>query len=160
MSVKPYLKLMKPGDVNHVKTCFVCNSIRITPTFTTKACREIFKIQSGPLIWNSQKVLYLLKCKVCGEAHYVGKAKTKFWYRFNNYKSKYRAFRKGNRKIPQKRFHDHYCLEGHLGIDNWHFTLFGQCKTHEQLKEMETFWQHQLKTFYQLGHNKKEEYLY
>ena len=77
------------------KTCLVCNSI----------CN--FKIQSDPLNCNSEKVLYLLKCKVCGEAPYVGKAKTKFRYRFNNYKSKHRAFRKGNRKIPQKRFHDH-----------------------------------------------------
>ena len=79
-------------------------------------------------------VLYLLKCKVCGEPPYVGKAKTKFRYRFNNYKSKHRALRKGNRKIPQKCFHDH------LGIDDWDFTLFKQCETHKQPKEGETFW--------------------
>ena len=60
------------------KTCLVCNSIRTTTTFTTEACREIFKIQSGPLNCNSEKVLYLLKCKVCGDAPYVGKAKTSF----------------------------------------------------------------------------------
>ena len=48
---------MKPGDVNHV------------------ACGEIFKIQSGPLNCNAEKVLYLLKCKVCGEAPYVGQTK-------------------------------------------------------------------------------------
>ena len=142
------------------KTCLVCNSIRTTTTFTTEACGEVFKIQSGPLNCNSEKVLYLLKCKVCGEAPYVGKAKTKFRYRFNNYKSKHRAFRKGNRKIPQKRFHDHYCLDDHLGIDDWDFTLFEQCETHKQLKERETFWQHQLKTFSPLGLNEKEEYLH
>ena len=90
----------------------------------------------------------------------VGKAKTKFRYRFNNYKSKHRVFRKGNRKIPQKRFHDHYCLDGHLGIDDWDFTLFEQCETYKQLKERETFWQHRLKTFYPLGLNEKEEYLF
>ena len=89
------------------KTCLVCNSIRTTTTFTTESCGEVFKIQSGPLDCNSEKVLYPLKCKVCSEAPYVGKAKTKFRYRFNNYKSKHKAFRKGNRKIPQKRFHDH-----------------------------------------------------
>ena len=87
-------------------------------TFTTEVGGEVFKIQSGPLNRNSEKVLYLLKCKVCGEAPYVGKGKTKFRYRFNNYKSKHRAFRNGNRKIPQKRFHDHYCLDDHLGIDD------------------------------------------
>ena len=60
------------------KTCLVCNSIRTTTTFTTEACGEFFEIQSGPLNCNSEKVLYLLKCKVCSEAPYVGKAKTKF----------------------------------------------------------------------------------
>ena len=70
------------------------------------------------------------------------------------------AFRKGNRKIPQKRFNDHYCLDDHLGIDDWDFTLFEQCETHKQLKERETFWQRQLKTFYPFGLNEKEEYLH
>ena len=101
-----------------------------------------------------------MKCKVRGEAPYVGKAKTKFRYRFNNYKSKQRAFRKANLKIPQKRFQDHYYLDGHLGIEDWGFTLFEQCETHKQLKERESFWQHRLKTFYPLGINEKEEYLY
>ena len=95
------------------KICLVCNSIRATTTFTTEACGEVFKIQSGPLNYSSEKVLYLLKFKVCGEAPYVGKAKTKFRYTFNNYKIKHRAFR----KIPQKLFHDHYCLDDHFGID-------------------------------------------
>ena len=73
--------------------------------------------------------------------------------RFNNYKSKHRDFRKGNQKLPQTRFHDHYCLD----LD---FTLFDQCETHKQLKEREAFWQHRLKTFYPLSLNEKEEYLY
>ena len=50
-------------------------------------------------------------------------------------KPKLRVFRKGNRKIPQKRFHDHYCLDGHLGIDDWDFSLSVQCETHQQMKE-------------------------
>ena len=101
-----------------------------------------------------------MKGKVCGEAPYVGNAKTKFRYRFNNYKSKHQASRKRNRKIPQKRFHDHYCPDDHLGIDDWDFTLFEQCETHKQLKERDTFRHHRLKTFYSLGLNEKEEYLY
>ena len=99
-----------------------------------------------------------MKCKVCGETPpYVGKAKTKFRYRFNNYKSKYRAFRKGNQKISNKLFHDHYCLDGHLGIDDWDFTLFEQCEKHKQLKKRESFWQHRFETFYSSGLNEKEE---
>ena len=66
------------------KTCLVCNSVRTTTSFTTEACGKTSKIQSGTLNFYSEKVLYLLKCKVCGEAPYVGKVKTKFRYRFNN----------------------------------------------------------------------------
>ena len=31
-------------------------------------------------------------------------------------------------------------------------------KTHEQMKERETFWQHKLKTFYRIDLNEKKEY--
>ena len=86
--------------------------------------------------------------------------KTKFQYGFNNYKSKHRTFRNGHQKIPQKRFHDHYCLEGYLGTDDWDSAFFGQFETQKQLKETETFWQHRLKTFYPLSLNEKEECLY
>ena len=141
------------------KTCLVCDSINITTTFTTEACQETFKIQKGLLNCDSEKVLYLLKCNVCGEVPYVGKTKTKFRYMFNNYKSKQRVFRKGNQKVPQKRFHAHYCLDGHSGIDGCDFVIFEQRETHEQLKEREIFWQHRLKTFYSIGLNKKKEYL-
>ena len=125
----------------------------------TKACGEIFKIQSGILNCNSQKVIYLLKCRICVEAPYVGKAKTKFRARFNNYKSGHRSYRK-KRKVSQQRFHEHYGQHSHNGIDDWQFTLIEQCETHEQLKERETFWQHRLKTFYPYGLNEKKEYLY
>ena len=98
------------------KTCFDCDSISTTTAFATEACQENFKIQKGPLNCDSEKLLYLSKCKVCGEAPYVGKTKTKFRYRLNNYKSKHGAFRKGNQKVPQKRFHSHYCLDRHSGL--------------------------------------------
>ena len=38
-------------------TCQLCDHIITTNTFTTKACGEVFKIQSGPLNCNSEKVL-------------------------------------------------------------------------------------------------------
>ena len=74
--------------------CQVCDVICDTDTFTTKACGETFKIQGGILNCNTQKVVYLLKCRICGEAPYVGKAKTKFGARFNNYKCAHRSYRK------------------------------------------------------------------
>ena len=97
---------------------------------TTEASQESFKIQSGPLTCDSEKIIYLLISKVCSEVPYVGKAKTKFRYRFNNYKSKHRAFRNGNQKVPEKLFHTHYCLDGHSGIEDWDFVIFEQCETH------------------------------
>ena len=115
-------------------------------TFTAKACQEAFKIQNGSSACDSEELLYLLKCKVCGEVPYVRKAKTKFRYTFNNYKSKHRAFKKGNWKVPQKLFHTHYCLDSHSGIEDWDFVIFEQCETHALLKERETFWQRRLFT--------------
>ena len=167
-SLKDYLvraklsKLEESGrcEPRGKKTCLVCDSISTTTTFTAEAYQKTFKIQNDPLNCDSEKVLCLLKCKVCGEVPYAGKAKTKFRYRFNNYKSKHRAFRKGNQKVPQKRFHTHYCLDGHSGIDDWDFVILEQCETHEQLKERENFWQHRPKIFYSIGLNEKEEYLY
>ena len=127
-------------------TCQVCDYIITTNTFTTKACGKVVKIQSGFLNFNSEKV-YMLGT---GDIPQVGKAKTKF--HLNNYKRK--------QNVPQKRFHSHYVQDCHKGIDDWEVTLFEKCETHKQLKERETFWQHKLKTFYPLGLNEKEEYLF
>ena len=49
------------------KTFLVCDSISTAATFTTEACQETLKIQSCPLTCDSEKVLYLFKCKVCGK---------------------------------------------------------------------------------------------
>ena len=73
----------------------------------------------------------------CDEVSYVGKTKTKFRYKF--VKSKHRAFRKSNQKVPQRRFHLHYCLDGHSRTGDWDFVVFGHCKIHKQWKERETF---------------------
>ena len=80
------------------------------------------KIQSGILNCNFQKVAYLLRCKVCLEPLYVGKEKTKFRGRFNNYKSANRFYRK-KPKESQQRFHKQYGKHIHDGIDDWQFTL-------------------------------------
>ena len=64
-----------------------------TITFTTETYQYTFKIQKGTLTCDSAEVLYLLKCKVCGEIPkfpMLGKQKIEFGYRFNSYKSKHR----------------------------------------------------------------------
>ena len=50
------------------KTCLVSYSISSAMTFTTEVCQKTFKIQSGLLTCDSEKVLHLLKCKVCGQS--------------------------------------------------------------------------------------------
>ena len=66
---------------------WVCAFICDTDTFSTKASGKTFKIQSGILNCKSQKVGYLLKCRIYGKTPYVGKEKAKFRARFNNYKA-------------------------------------------------------------------------
>ena len=134
-----------------------CDFMSTASTFTYQ---ESFKIHSGPWTCDYRKVLYLLKFEACGEVAYVVKMEIKFLYTFNNNKNKHRAFRKGNRKVPQKLFHTHYCPDCHSGIEDTDFVIFDQCKTYAQLKERETFSQHRLKIFYPIGLNEKGEYLY
>ena len=40
------------------------------------------------------------------------------------------------------------------------FLIFEQWRSHAQLKERKTFWQHRLKTLHPIGLNEKEEYLH
>ena len=49
----------------------VCDSISTFITFTREECQQTFKIQKGPSNCDSEKVLYLLKWKACGEVLYV-----------------------------------------------------------------------------------------
>ena len=90
----PNVEITRRSESGGKGNCQVCDFICDTDTFSTKACGETFKIQSRVLNCNSQKVVYLLKCGICGKAPYVGKAKTKFRARFNNYKSAHRSYRK------------------------------------------------------------------
>ena len=54
-----------------------------------------------PLTLLLRRSALLISCKFCGEVPYVWKTKNEFRYRFNNFKSKHRAFRKGNQKFPK-----------------------------------------------------------
>ena len=102
-SLRDYLVRAKLSKLEESGRCEPCGEKAwldcTTATFSTEACQEAFKIQKDLLNCDSEKV--------SGEVPYVGKTKTIFCYKFKNYKSKYRAFRKGNQKVPQKRFHAH-----------------------------------------------------
>ena len=76
-----------------------------TGTFSTKACGETFKIQSGMLNCNSQKVVYFLKCRICDEAACVGKAKSKFRAIITKVHA---GSIEEKLKLSQQCFHEHY----------------------------------------------------
>ena len=100
---------------------------------------DVFKIQSGPLTATQEK-FFTLRCKICDDTIYFGKAKTRFHHGFHNYKIKHQSFREGKRKIPQNHFHSF---------------IQEKCEVHERFKNRETFRQQELKTFYPFYLNKK-----
>ena len=113
----------------------VCTSVNDTSHFKKRDTNETFNILQGPLDFNSNHVIYLFECKQCQYRFlYVGSTKTKLSYRINNYKSTQRKFRKKyvekdlaivikESELKQKLYHEHYCSEGHQGIENWSVTL-------------------------------------
>ena len=147
-SIKDYLVRAALSKIDNTEgpeackkvTCQVCDHIITTKTFTTKTYGEVFKIPSGPLNCNLEKLPYLLRCKIFDDTSYVGKTKTKFHLWFNNYKSKHRSFRKGKQNELQNSFHSYYVQDCHKGIDYWEFTLLEKCEKYKYLKERETFW--------------------
>ena len=154
-----YPNLSKVEDVNNVgkKLCLVCDSISTTTTFTAEACQNFRK---APWIATPKKYYIYRNSKSVVASSTLGKKKLNFAAGWTIATVNIEHLKKGNQKVPEKRFHAHYCLDGHSGSEDWNFVIFEQFETHEQLKERETFWQHKLKIFYPIGLNKKEEYLY
>ena len=72
----------------------------------------------------------LLKCRIYGEATYVGESKTKFRATLGPTEKKVKY---------HEHFHEHYGQHNHTGIDDRQFTLIEQSETHEQLKKKEIF---------------------
>ena len=79
----PNIEKTGRSDSRGKRNCQVCDFTCNTDTFFSKAYGETFRIQGGVLNYNSQKVVYFLKCRICRETSYVDKAKTKFRARFN-----------------------------------------------------------------------------
>ena len=72
--------------------CQVYQFIVNTDTFSPITTGETFKINKDPLNCNSKKVVYLSECKKCKNP-YIGKTKTKFRMRLNNYKSAHKSLK-------------------------------------------------------------------
>ena len=81
------------------RSCEVCNSVKDTTKFKKAESEETFDILKGPLDCNSNNVIYLFECKKCQfKFPFVSSTVTKFRFRFNNYKSTHRKFRKKLKK--------------------------------------------------------------
>ena len=99
---------------------------------------------------HSNHEIYLSECKQCQYRFpYVCSTKTKFRYRINNYKSIHRKFGKKyvekdlavvikKSELKQKLFHEHYCSEGHQGIENCSATLIDQVEDLDSLRKKGT----------------------
>ena len=88
---KPY------GGTN--RSCRVYDSVKDTTKFKKAELEETFDILKGPLDCNSNNVIYLFECKKCQfKFPNVGSTITKFRFRFNNYKSTHRKFKKKLKK--------------------------------------------------------------
>ena len=139
------------------RSCEVCKSVNDTSYFKRRDTDETFNILKGPLDCNSNHVIYLFECKQSQyRFSYVGSTKTKFRYRIKYYKSTHRKFRKKyvekdltvvikKSELKQKLFHEHYCSEGHQGIENWSVTLIDQVEDLDSLRKKELYWINRLK---------------
>ena len=166
---------MREADPNRVGggekcSCEVCKSVNDTSHFKRRDTNETFNILKGQFDCNSNHVVYLFECKQC-QYHilYVGSTKTKFRYRINNYKLTHRKFRKKyvekdltivikKSELKQKLFHEHYCSEGHQGIENWSVTLLDQVEDLDSLRKKELYWINRLNTWAPNGLNVREVY--
>ena len=129
-------KIYNAGDFEQCwkGTCQVRDHIITSNTFTAKHVGKCLKFILGPLTVSQKKFFTFSVAKFAVIPLYVGKARTKFRCRFNNYKYKHRSFRKKKKNVPQKCLHSHYVQDCDKGADDLKVTLFEKCKTHKQLK--------------------------
>ena len=152
------------------RSCEVCKSVNYTSHFKRRDTNETFDILKGPLDCNSNYVIYLFEYKQCQYRFpYIGSTKSKFNYRINNYKSTHRKFRKKDvekdlpivikkSELNQKLLHEHYCSDGHQGIENWSVTVTDQVESLDSLRKKELYWIKRLKTWVRNGLNVREIY--
>ena len=155
----------QPGSCNtcNRSNCLVDNFLDTSDTFTNADNDRVFALRKGHLYCNSKYVVYKLRCKVC-KKQYIGSTITKFRERFNNYKSQFRKYferkQKGNpnpgKDIAQASLFEHFCSQGHHGMDDWSFQIIDQADSLDRLRERESFWQYKLNSFVPHGLNERE----
>ena len=98
--------------------CQICNFLCVGRTFCSKTNGKEFRINHN-LNCNSENMVYLITCKVCG-IQYVGSTNTTFRFRFNNHRSRINAHLKlssGN-KSNDDFLYQHFHTSGHLELSH------------------------------------------
>ena len=159
------------GGCNGRSDCQVCNIIVNSDHFSNKEGTRTFNLRKGTFHCNSKGVVYLLTCKTC-KKQYVGSTITTFRERYNNYKSKFRAYFRRREKgtlgegkaIEQASLFEHFIEHGNVsGFSQhkkedwsfWSFQLIDSSFNDIKLLERESFWQYKLDTFEPRGLNQR-----
>ena len=61
-------------------------------------------------------------------------------------------------ELKQELFQEHYCSEGHHGIENWSASLIDQVEDLDSLRKKELHWINRLNTWVPNGLNVREVY--
>ena len=101
--------------------------------------------------------MYLFSCKTCFK-QYRG-SKECFGPRFNNHKSAYRDFIKGNTVKPAS-FHAHFEDDKHHSMSDWEINVIGQTENADDLRRKKSFWKYELDTFQSNGLNERDVALF
>ena len=132
------------------KRCEVCKYITKTDTFTSSVTGETYKINHR-LDCNDKCLVYLLTCNKC-KKQYTGQTTDNFRGRWNNYKSKCKSFKRGEKCI-QEHLYKHFESEEHTEfLDDVSITLIDKTDGSNPTKR-ENYWMQTLKTFTPYGLN-------
>ena len=133
--------------------CDVCNYVAPTSSFTSHTTKRSYNI-NYQLDCNSNNVVYLITCKVCG-LQYVGSTSTKFRLRFNNHKSRLRAHsRKCNIDKESDDFvYKHFHGPRHHGLRDVSVQIIDKVHNNEKLFIKEGKWAYRLQTLKPEGLN-------
>ena len=107
-------------------------------------------------MWNLQ-TYYLFTCKTCHKQYAWSTEEVRS--RFINYRCSQRNFLK-NKKVKHESFHAHFA-EGLLqGKSNWEVRFIDQGVSVDDVKQWESYWQHELETFQPNELNEREAALF
>ena len=123
------------------KRCKVCENFQNSDTFRSSATSETFKINHR-LTCDDKCLVYLFTCKTCSK-QYTGETTDQF--KWNNYKSNDRKFKRGE-PCMEENLNEHFYSDGHNGfLKDVTITSIDNIDGRD-LKNRENYWMRTLKT--------------